>query len=84
MLLVEALLLAGVGVLVGIGAGVFFGWLGATSLTAAMPGADPRLAIDLPQTLGMVVIAVVAAALASVLPGRRAASASPTEALADI
>ncbi len=84
MLLVEALLLAGVGVLVGIGAGVFFGWLGATSLTAAMPGADPRLAIDLPQPFGMVVIAVVAAALASVLPGRRAASASPTEALADI
>jgi ABC-type lipoprotein release transport system permease subunit len=31
-----------------------------------------------------VVVAVVAAALASVLPGRRAAQASPVEALADI
>ncbi len=84
MLLIEALLLAGVGVLVGIGAGVFFGWLGSTALTAMMDGADPRLAVDLPLTLGMVVVAVVAAALASVLPGRRAAQASPVEALADI
>lgn len=84
MLLIEALVLAGVGVLVGIGAGIFFGWLGAAALTAMMDGAEPRLAIDLPQTVGMVVVAVVAAALASVLPGRRAAKASPTEALADI
>ena len=84
MLLIEALLLAGAGVLVGIGAGVFFGWLGSTALTAMMDGAQPRLAVDLPLTLGMVVIAVVAAALASVLPGRRAAQASPVEALADI
>ena len=84
MLLIEALLLAGVGVLVGIGAGVFFGWLGSASLIAMTDGAEPRLAVDLPQTLGMVVVAVVAAALASVLPGRRAAQASPVEALADI
>lgn len=84
MLLIEALLLAGVGVLVGIGAGVFFGWLGSTALIAMTDGAEPRLAVDLPLTLGMVVVAVVAAALASVLPGRRAAQASPVEALADI
>lgn len=84
MLLIEALLLAGAGVLVGIGAGVFFGWLGSTALTAMMDGAEPRLAVDLPLTLGMVAIAVVAAALASVLPGRRAAQASPVEALADL
>lgn len=82
MLLIEALL-AGVGVLVGIGAGVFFGWLGSTALIAMTDGAEPRLAVDLPLTLGMVVVAVVAAALASVLPGRRAAQASPVEALAE-
>jgi putative ABC transport system permease protein len=40
--------------------------------------------VDLPTTAGMVGIAVLAAALASVLPGRRAAKAAPTEALADI
>lgn len=84
MLLIEALLLAGVGVLVGIGAGVFFGWLGSAALIAMTDAAWHRLAIDLPQTLGMVVVAVLAAALASVLPGRRAAKASPTEALADL
>ncbi|MCA0253649.1 MAG: FtsX-like permease family protein [Actinobacteria bacterium] len=84
MLLIEALLLAGVGVLVGIAAGVFFGWLGAVALTSMADEAEPRLAVDLAQTLGMVAVAVVAAALASVLPGRRAAKASPTEALAEI
>ena len=83
MLLIEALLLAGVGVLVGVAAGLYFGWLGAASL-AGVIGRSIGLAVDLPQTLGMVIVAVLAAALASVLPGRRAAKASPTEALADI
>ena len=45
---------------------------------------DVALRVDLAQTLAMVAVAVLAAALASVLPGRRAAKASPTEALADI
>ncbi|MFT4294071.1 MAG: ABC transporter permease, partial [Micropruina sp.] len=83
MLLIEALLLAVVGVAVGVAAGIYFGWLGATAL-AAQVKADVRLVVDLPLTLGMVAIAILAAALASVLPGRRAAKASPTEALADI
>lgn len=39
-------------------------------------------AINWVQTTGMVLIAVVAAALASLMPGRRAANATPTEALA--
>ena len=83
MLLVEALLLAVVGVAVGVAAGIYFGWLGATAL-ARQVAADVRLVVDLPLTLGMVAIAILAAALASVLPGRRAAKASPTEALADV
>ncbi|MFT4217901.1 MAG: FtsX-like permease family protein [Micropruina sp.] len=83
MLLIEALLLAVVGVAVGVGAGIYFGWLGATSLAGQLK-ADVRLVVDLPLTLGMVAIAILAAALASILPGRRAAKASPTEALADI
>ena len=83
MLLIEALLLAVVGVAVGVAAGIYFGWLGATAL-ARQVAADVRLVVDLPLTLGMVAVAILAAALASVLPGRRAAKASPTEALADI
>ncbi len=83
MLLIEALLLAVVGVAVGVAAGIYFGWLGAIAL-ARQVAADVRLVVDLPLTLGMVAVAILAAALASVLPGRRAAKASPTEALADI
>ena len=41
-------------------------------------------AINVPQTLGMLAIAVLAAALASYLPGRRAARVAPTEALAEL
>ncbi|MFT3860135.1 FtsX-like permease family protein [Micropruina sp.] len=83
MLLIEALLLAVAGVAVGVVAGIYFGWLGATAL-AQQVAADVHLVVDLPLTLGMVAIAIAAAALASVLPGRRAAKASPTAALADI
>lgn len=84
MLTIEALQVTVVGVLVGVGAGAFFGWLAAAS-TARSAGFDSlTFAIDLPQTLTMIGIAIAAAALASVLPGRRAAQAAPTEALADI
>ena len=87
MLLMEALLLALAGVLVGILAGAFFGWLGVNSIMrqAGLTGAGHRtlFALDVWQTVGLVAIAVVAAALASVLPGRRAAMAPPTEALAE-
>lgn len=87
MLTIEAILLALVGVLVGVVAGVFFGWLGTRALFAQMSDSTPItavFAVDLPQTLAMVAVAVLAAALASVLPGRKAATAPPTEALADI
>jgi putative ABC transport system permease protein len=84
MLTLEALLVTLVGVVVGIGAGAFFGWLAVASLARAARFPDIVYAVDLPQTVAMVLVAVVAAALASVLPGRRAAKAAPTEALADI
>lgn len=84
MLTIEALQVTLVGVLVGLVAGTFFGWLAVTSLGGTMRVGAIRFAVDLPQTLGMLCLAVVAAALASVLPGRRAAKAAPTEALADI
>ncbi len=84
MLMIEAVQVALVGVVVGVLAGSFFGWLAVSSLGRAGDLGEVRFAVDVPQTLGMVAIAVLAAALASVLPGRRAAKASPTEALADV
>jgi putative ABC transport system permease protein len=84
MLMIEAVQVAVVGVAVGVVAGGFFGWLAVSSLGRASELGAVRYAVDVPQTLGMVAVAVLAAALASVLPGRRAAKASPTEALADV
>ena len=85
MLLTEAMLLAAVGVVMGIAAGSFFGWLGVvTSLGMMDESSRPEtvFSVDLPYTGGLILVCVVAAALASVLPGRRAANATPTEALA--
>lgn len=85
MLLTEALLLALVGTVIGIIAGVFFGWLGVSSTFLMMGESveiDLHLGIDVPLTLLLIVVCIAAAALASVLPGRRAANATPTEALA--
>lgn len=84
MLTLEAMQVTLIGVAVGIVAGAFFGWLAVSSLGRTLDLDGIRFAIDVPQTAAMVGIAVVAAALASVLPGRRAARAVPTEALADI
>ena len=84
MLLIEAVQVALVGVVVGVVAGGFFGWLAVSSLGRSSGLGGVQFAVDVPQTLSMVAISVLAAALASVLPGRRAAKASPTAALADV
>ncbi|MFD0867380.1 ABC transporter permease, partial [Tessaracoccus lubricantis] len=84
MLLVEALALVGVGVLVGLVAGMFFGWLGVSSALLMIPGENVELhfSIDGLYTAGLIGVCLVAAVLASLLPGQKAASAPPTEALA--
>lgn len=84
MLLIEALALAVVGIVVGVGAGVFFAWLGLTSAFAGVPGGvvQVRMTIEPMWTVALVGVCLAAAALASVLPGRRAANATPTQALA--
>jgi len=84
MLTIEALEVAVVGVLVGTAAGAGFGWLAITALGRASDVQELSYAVDGPQTLGMLGIAVLAAALASYLPGRRAAKTAPTEALAEL
>ncbi len=86
MLLYEALLLSGVALLVGLVAGTFFGWLGIQSLMIASgmdPGSGFTFAVNFPLTALLIVIAVGAAAAASIGPGRRAANAAPVEVLAE-
>ena len=87
MLLAEAILLAAVGAVIGIAFGAFFGWLGVSSSLLMMGdeiNVEARFAIDVPLTLALIGVCVAAAALASVLPGRKAANATPTEALAAV
>ncbi|MDR1833052.1 MAG: FtsX-like permease family protein, partial [Propionibacteriaceae bacterium] len=88
MLLTEALLIAVVGVAVGMLAGTLFAWLGVEAI-ASMLRAEGTvdsyipLRFDALYTIGLVLAAVAAAALASVLPGRKAANSAPTAALAE-
>ena len=83
MLTVEAVLLALVGAAVGVVVGIAFGGVGAASLARETGMGALHLAVPVPQTLGVVAVAGLAGALASVLPARRAALATPIEALAD-
>ena len=89
MLLIEAILLTLVGALVGVLFGAFFGYVGAHAMIGQI-AADTKttmavhLSINWTQTLGLLGVLVVAAGLASTLPGRRAAAASPVEALAEV
>ena len=82
MLAVEAGLLALVAAVVGTLFGVIFGW---AAVAAAFGQAGQPVAFDVPAgPLVLVALgAVVAGVLASVLPGRRAAGATPTQALVD-
>lgn len=84
MLFYEAIQMVMAGVIVGVIAGGFFAWLGIKSVFK-MSGMSMavKFAVDWPTTIGLVLICFVAASLASVIPGRRAARATPTEALAE-
>ena len=83
MLAVEAGLLGIVGAAIGVLAGIGYGWIGAAS---AFGEAGEAVVLDIPWLqLGMVLgLAVVAALVASVLPARRAATATPTQALVEV
>ena len=79
-LAIEGLLVAGVGTVVGAVLGVLYGWAGAHILLAEV--SDVGLAVPW-RDLGLVmVVALAAGALASVLPARSAARTPPVEALA--
>lgn len=83
MLAVEAVLLAVAGTLVGVLAGLLFGWAGAS---AAITSAGESLVLDVPwlQLAAVLAGAVVAGLLACVLPARRAARTAPVAALVDV
>lgn len=83
MLAVEAALLAVVATVVGVVCGIGFGLLGTYSLGAQLALTQVHYAVSIRQTATVVTVALVAGLLASVLPGRRAASAEPARLLAD-
>jgi len=78
-----------VGAIVGVVFGVFLGFVGARALITQI-GVDSsyavplRFDVDWPRTLILLAVLVAAAAIASLLPGRRATSASPVEAPAEV
>ena len=81
MLIVEALLMALVAALVGVGFGIVFGWLTAFELIDAYGHGAPTIPVL--QLAGYVALAAVAGVLASVIPARRAARSSVVAAMAD-
>lgn len=82
MLAIEAVLLAVIATVVGIAAGIGFGYLGTAALAADAGLGAPVLAVSGSQLAMVVVVALLAGAAASVLPGIRAAKVPPAAALA--
>ncbi len=80
MLAVEAVLIAGVAALFGVLVGMLYGWLGAQSALGTVAFVAPSF--PWLQLLGVLVVAIVAGLLASVMPARRAARLSPVQGLA--
>jgi putative ABC transport system permease protein len=84
MLLVEAVALSVLALVVGALAGVWFGWSGATVVLHEVGAPASALVVPWARVGVAALAVVVAAALASVGPGRAAARATPIEALADL
>jgi putative ABC transport system permease protein len=80
-LALEALLLALIGAVVGIVLGLVYGWAGAAA-TFNQIGRTLVFAVPWGSVAVVLLVAVVAGVLASALPARRAARATPVEALA--
>lgn len=80
MLALEALFISVTGALIGTACGIFFGAIGILALP--LEGVTIFITIPWMQILAVVMIAILAALLASWLPGRRAAKVSPSVALA--
>ncbi|SDG93912.1 putative ABC transport system permease protein [Lentzea fradiae] len=81
MLVVESILMALIGAVVGVLLGAGFGWL----LVEAMSSPELQVSFSIPfgQIGGMLALAVTAAVLAAVLPARRAARSSVVAGMAE-
>jgi putative ABC transport system permease protein len=77
---VEGALIAGVGAVVGVLLGLAYGWLGSASVLASL--SDVQLRVPWRDLAAVLLVALVAGVLASVLPGRSAARTPPVAALA--
>jgi len=77
---IEGMLIAGVGGLLGAALGLLYGWAGAAIVFGSF--GSLHLAVPWLDLLVVVVVAVAAGLLASVLPARRAARTAPVAALA--
>ncbi|WP_242511627.1 ABC transporter permease [Pengzhenrongella frigida] len=80
MLAIEGMLIAGVGAVIGAVLGTLYGWAGVATLVGSM--GEVRLDVPWGQLGLVVLVALVAGLLASVIPGRAAARTSPVAALA--
>lgn len=80
MLAYEGMLIAGIGAVLGAVLGLLYGWSGAAIILAGM--GELQLAFPWDDLLIVLVVALGAGLLASVLPGRSAARTSPVAALA--
>ena len=79
-LAIEGMLIAGVGAVVGVILGLGYGWMGAVVVLGSF--AEIHLTVPWLDLAVLVVVALAAGLLASVLPARSAARTSPVEALA--
>lgn len=81
MLAIEALLMAGVSAVLGIGLGSLYAWFGVKTLSHGMFETSPSLIVPWLQIACIVAVAVISGLVASVLPARRAARIMPAAGL---
>jgi putative ABC transport system permease protein len=80
MLALEGMLIAGVGALLGAGLGLLYGWAGSVVIFGSF--GSVLMTVPWRDLVLVLLVALVAGLLASVLPGRAAARTSPVAALA--
>ena len=84
MLTWEAILISGVGAILGSGLGMLYGWAGSTAIFAQMSPEGVEMAWPWTETGIVILIAVCAGLVASLTPSRRAAKLSPVQGLATV